>query len=155
MSVSVQVKNFADCPDTLPLVAEQLFNEWFSSRSDGTLERLLTQMRQGKSDAIPLGLVAFVDGEPAGTVSLLEKDLEEYGELRPWLSGLLVFPEYRERGAARALVEELMRAAQRLGERQVYLWTEIPDLYAKFGWVIVPEVKSEGMTVAMRLQIEP
>jgi GNAT superfamily N-acetyltransferase len=154
MDNGVVVKNFVDCPDALPFVAEQLFNQWFSSREGWTLEALLSQMRQGKSDAIPLGLVAFVDGEPAGTVSLLEKDLDECGDLRPWLAGLLVFPKYRERGAARALVEELMRAAKQLGERQVYLWTEIPALYEKFGWQIVPDVAGDKKAVVMRWKAE-
>lgn len=153
MSASVEVKNFVDCPEALPFVAEQLFNQWFSSRPGWTLEGLLAQMRQGKNDAIPVGLVAFIDGEPAGTVSLLEKDLEECGDLRPWLAGLLVFPKYRERGAGRALVEDLMRVAEQLGEREVYLWTEIPALYAKFGWQIVPEVSGEGRTVVMRWKV--
>jgi len=155
MSASVEVKNFVDCPEALPFVAEQLFNQWFSSRPEWTRERLLTHMRQGRDDAIPVGLVAFIDGEPTGTVSLLDQDLEECGDRRPWLAGLLVFPKYREQGVARALVEEVMRVAQRLGERDVYLWTEIPELYVKFGWEIVPEIKgSEGRTVAMRWNIE-
>ena len=68
------------------------------------MEGLIAQMRQGRDDAIPVGLIGFVDGEPAGTVSLLEKDLEECGDLRPWLAGLLVSPEHREKGVADALV---------------------------------------------------
>lgn len=48
-----------------------------------------------------------------------------------------------------------MRVAKRLGEHKVYLWTDIPQLYVKFGWEIVPEVKgSEERTVAMRWNIE-
>lgn len=73
--LQLRSKKFIDCPEVLPFVAEQLFNQWFSSRPGCTLERLLAQMQLGKGDAIPLGLVAFVDGEPAGTVSLLDKDL--------------------------------------------------------------------------------
>jgi len=149
MSAIIEVKNFVDCPEAIPFVAEQLFNQWFATRQGETLEGLIARMRQGKRDAIPVGLIAFVDGEPAGTVSLLEKDLDECGDLRPWLAGLLVFPKYRTVGAGRALIERLIQVADEIGESELFLWTEIPALYAKFGWTEVQGVASDKKAVVM------
>lgn len=153
MATVVEVKNFVQCPEAIPPIAEMLFNQWFSSRPGKTLEGLITQMRQGRDDAIPVGLIGFVDGEPAGTVSLLEKDLEECGDLRPWLAGLLVSPEHRKKGVADALVKRLQSVARELGEKEVYLWTETPVLYEKYGWTIVPRVLSDPLSVLMRWDV--
>jgi GNAT superfamily N-acetyltransferase len=153
MKSTVQVRNFVECPEAIPQVAEMLFNQWFVSRPGKTLEGLIAQMRQGRDDAIPVGLIGFVDGEPAGTVSLLDQDLEPCGDLRPWLAGLLVAPHHRKKGVADALVRRVQSVARDLGEKEVYLWTEIPALYEGYGWTIVPEIKSGPNTVLMRWQV--
>ena len=150
---TVEVKNFVECPEAIPQVAEMLFNQWFVSRPGETLEGLIAQMRTGRDDAIPVGLIGFVDGEPAGTVSLLERDLEGCGDLRPWIAGLLVSPRHRNKGVADALVKRTQSVAQQLGEKEVYLWTEIPALYEKYGWNIVPDIAPDSRTVLMRWQV--
>lgn len=150
----VEVKNFVQCPDSIPPVAEMLFKQWFASRAGHTLEGLIAQMRTGRDDAIPVGLIAFVDSVPVGTVSLLERDLEECGDLRPWLAGLLVSPEYRNRGVADALIRQVQEVARELGEREVYLWTEIPTLYEKYGWSVVPGISGGPSIVLMRWQVD-
>ena len=154
MGAIIEVKNFVDCPDAIPFVAEQLFNQWFTTREGETLAGLIDRMRQGKANAIPIGLIAFVDGEPAGTVSLLEKDLDECGDLSPWLAGLLVFPEYRTLGVGRALIERLIEVAEEVGEPKVYLWTEIADIYANFGWRQIQGAASDKKAVVMLRETE-
>jgi GNAT superfamily N-acetyltransferase len=151
--VAVEVKNFVECPEVIPYVAGILFNQWFASRPDKTLEGLIAQMRTGREDRVPIGLVGFVDSMPAGTVSLLERDLEECGDLRPWLSGLLVFPEHRRKGVADALIRRVQSDARELGEKEVYLWTEITTLYERYGWKVVPGITSGPSVVLMRWEV--
>ena len=150
---AIEVKNFVECPEAIPQVAQMLFDQWFVSRPGKTLEGLISQMRTGQDDAIPIGLIGFVDGEPAGTVSLLERDLQECGDLRPWLSGLLVSPHHRKKGVADALINRLQNIAKDLGEKEIYLWTEIPELYERYGWKVVPEIASDSGTVLMRWEV--
>ena len=139
----IEVKNFVDCPEHLPLVAHKIHNQWFINRPGATEEGMLAQMRTGKRDAIPLGLIGMVDRAPAGTVSLLESDLEERKDLRPWLAGLLVFEEYRGLGVAAELVRILTQKALEMGEREIYLYTRIPALYEKFGWEVFAKTSSD------------
>lgn len=147
----VEVKNFVDCPEHLPLIAQKVHNQWFTTRPGATEEGMLARMRAGKRDAIPLGLIGLVNGAAAGTVSLLESDLEERKDLRPWLAGLLVFEEYRGHGVAAALVRTLTQKALEMGEREVYLYTRIPALYEKFGWEIFAKTSgSDPDEVVMR-----
>lgn len=149
-TVKIEIKNFVDSPDSVPFVAEKVFNQWFASKPGHTLEGMIARMRGGKADRVPIGLIAFVDGEPAGTVSLVEEDLQEYAHCRPWLAGLLVFPEFRGKGVAGALIEALMEATRAAGEREAFLYTSIPALYEKFGWTIYGSIESEPDSVVMR-----
>ena len=148
--MKIEVRNFVDCPESIPFVGEQIFNQWFASKPGHTLEGMIARMRGGKADKVPIGLIAFVDGEPAGTVSLLEEDLQEYKHCRPWLAGLLVFPEFRNRGVAGALIESVHQAVQLAGEREAFLYTSIPALYEKFGWKTYGTIESEPDAVVMR-----
>lgn len=149
----IQVKNFVECPEVLPLVATQVFNEWFSATPGFTAEAMLERMRGGKEKELPIGLVAFVDGQPAGTVSLLDRDLKEPATVGPWLAGLLVFPEFRERRVGSALVKAVVLNAAAVGEREVYLVTGIPHYYEKMGWEVAGLSALEESCVVMRRDV--
>ena len=43
-------------------------------------------------DRIPLTLIAFWDGQPAGTASIYVHDLEARPDLSPWLARALLHP---------------------------------------------------------------
>lgn len=98
---------------------------------EGVLERRLREA--GAPDRIPLSLLALTGGRPVGTVNLVECDSERRPDLRPWLAALLVVPEQRGRGVGSALVRALLREATRLGEREVFLGTDIPGFYERLG----------------------
>jgi predicted N-acetyltransferase YhbS len=146
----IEVKNFVACPEVLPLVARQVFNEWFVSTPGFSEEVMLERMRGGKEKELPIGLVAFIDGEPAGTVSLLDRDLKEPATVGPWLAGLLVFPEFREKGVGSALVRAVEQNAAAVGEREVYLVTGIPQYYEKMGWEVKGSSALDEECVVMR-----
>jgi predicted N-acetyltransferase YhbS len=150
----LEIKNFVDCPEVLPQVAEYIFNQWFAHKPGHTLEGMLARMRGGKRSEIPIGLVAFLDGKPAGTVSLLQSDLEERKDLTPWLAGLLVFPEFRKYGVGSALVHSLVETAVKIKYSQIYLYTEIPNFYEKLGWKQICPAKSEPQSFIMMWNLD-
>jgi predicted N-acetyltransferase YhbS len=51
-----------------------------------------------------VALVAKADGEPVGTCLLVESEIEPNHDVSPWLAGLFVVPEHRQKGAGAALV---------------------------------------------------
>jgi len=59
--------------------------------------------------------------------------------LAPWLAAMLVVPEHRGQGVGSNLVRALLKEAARLGVRQLYLGTDIPDYYAKLGAAMYEE----------------
>jgi predicted N-acetyltransferase YhbS len=140
---TIEIKNFVDCPESLPEVAARIHAQWFADKAGHTEEGMLARMRKGKRAEVPIGLAAFVDGALAGTVSLVESDLEERKDLTPWLAGLLVFPEFRGLGVGTALVWELVRSARQAGCARFYLYTDKPEFYERLGWQKHSEVRSD------------
>ena len=71
-------------------------------------------------------VVAEIDGAPAGIGRLVP-----YGEVYE-LGGMLVFEEFRGRGVARALIDELLRRA----DRDVYCipFADLTELYESAGF---------------------
>lgn len=145
----LQIRNFLDCPEALPVVAKWIYDRWFVGKPGHSIDSMLLQMREGKRDEVPLGLVAFIDDRPVGTVSLLSTDLEERKDLSPWLAGLLVLPESRGFGVGSALVKELIKINQASQNQNLYLYTEIPSFYERLGWNTLCAVKSKPGYVVM------
>ncbi len=117
-------------------IAGWIYDEFWREKpgySPAFFEGLLAQAEH--EDRLPLSLVALVDGEPVGTVNLIENDDETRPQLRPWLAALIVRPAFRRRGVGSALVRELLRQADRLGEREVFLGTDNPGFYVRLGAV--------------------
>jgi GNAT superfamily N-acetyltransferase len=83
-------------------------------------------------------LVAYLDGEPAGTVAIYRMD-RSYCELK----SMFVASEYRMKGVAAALCEAVIRLAKAQGYRTVRLTTGIRQtaarhLYERLGFRTVP-----------------
>jgi predicted N-acetyltransferase YhbS len=127
------IKNFLDCPEVLPIVAEWIHHEFWANKEGHSPTSMLARLRQGQRNALPIGYVAF-DGEiPVGTVSLIECDLEERADLSPWLAALYVTPEARRAGVGESLVRRSIAGAAEVGFSFLYLYTSIPDYYERLG----------------------
>jgi predicted N-acetyltransferase YhbS len=146
----IEIKNFVDCPEVLPLVAEHIHNQWFADKPGHTVEGMLARRRTGQRAAIPIGLVAFSEGVPAGTVSLLDSDLDERRDLTPWLAGLLVFPGFRDQGVGSALTRALCEVGIELGISSMYLYTDKPGFYRRLGWQVIGDVPSHPGCFVMK-----
>lgn len=77
---------------------------------------------------------ALWNGELAGFILLIHNDLDSHPHLKPWVASVLVAPEFRGRGIARALMASIEAAAHALGYSEAYLYTNKPDLYRKMAW---------------------
>jgi predicted amidohydrolase/GNAT superfamily N-acetyltransferase len=105
---------------------------------------------EARQEGIPRAWVAFVDGEPAGSVSLVERNMDTRPELSPWLAALWVRPEYRRRGVGTGLVRRCEEEARRLGVRRLHLYTEeASGFYAPLGWSVASQEEYEGESVVV------
>lgn len=104
---------------------------------------------------VPLTLVAYLDGAPIGTASLLEEDMDIHKELTPWLASVFVLPEQRSRGFGGQLVQGIVSEARRLGIASMYLFTEDrAGFYAAMGWLELEAISYHGEDITiMKLEL--
>ena len=109
--------------------------------------------RRANTDALPLGIVAIVDGAVVGTGVLKADDLPLRPHLTPWLGGIFVAPEHRGRGVASAIVNRLVGEARRLQLPRLYLWTNsAASLYAKLGWTELERLAYCGYEITLMVR---
>ena len=132
----------ADCPDYLSTVSTWVFGEWGAHTPGSTVEDAARKFSGHLNrDRIPLTLIAFQDGKPAGTASIYVHDLDTRPDLSPWLAAVYVAPSYRKQGIGSELVKAVESAAQKLQIPRLYLFT--PDqehFYARLGWSVLERV---------------
>jgi predicted N-acetyltransferase YhbS len=97
--------------------------------------------------------VAFVEGEPAGSVSLVQHNMDTRPELSPWLAALWVRPERRGREVGTALVRRCEEEARRLGVRRLHLFTEeASGFYERLGWSVLSQEEYKGEPVVVMVR---
>ena len=150
---NIAIDYLANAPEHVDELARLSWKEWqdiYEQRKQ-TLEDSLKNYRQRmNTDRLPLTLVAVrarhgqsltgpaVNRELVGMVSLKFHDMDTRPDLDPWLGGLLVLPEWRNRGVGTMLMHRATEKARRLNISRLYLWTHSAEaLYHKLGWQVV------------------
>jgi GNAT superfamily N-acetyltransferase len=83
--------------------------------------------------------------ELLGMVSLKFHDMDTRPDLDPWLGGLFVLPEWRNRGVGTLLMHRAVEEARKLNISRLYLWTPSAErLYAKLGWQVIERTNYFG-----------
>lgn len=96
-------------------------------------------------DGFEKALVARVGDAPVGTCLLVRHELEPTHDLTPWLAGLVVDSNHRNKGIGGALVAAIEAHAASIGVERLYLYTwEARDFYAGLGWVVVELFEQDG-----------
>lgn len=123
----------------------------FFSGSDRTLEQDMAGLRGLGAEAggFQVSLVARMGDELAGSVLLVRDELDVRHDVGPWLAGLVVAPQARQRGIGSALVKAIEAHAGAHGIERLYLYTwEARRFYALLGWRVV-ETFDDGGEPAM------
>jgi len=139
----------ADQPHLVPRLAALHHAEWSWIEPEWTLAEAQSNLAlHTAGTSIPATRVALVDGELAGSVSLLANDHERIRRWSPWLASLLVLPEFRGRGIGAALVREAVSIAAHFGIPYLYLYTDdAAPFYARLGWARVERMDLDGIEV--------
>ena len=142
----IKISFLADHPDVVPTLAQWFRAQWPDYYADQTLAEIEEDFREdAQYDSIPLRLVAFLDGELAGTIVLRDQVIDTRPEFHPGLGGLFVLERYRKRGIATELIEAGMNVARAQGYREVYATTGVAGgILRRLGWVAVEVVEHDG-----------
>jgi len=139
----MKILNLSDCPDYLQTVAEWHVREWPECYRGGDIHTAIKELHSSLNrDCLPITLIATVNNELIGSISLLETDLPIMTQLGPWLTTLYVVPTHRGHGVAKALIIEGLQCLRKLGERFAYVWIEKNvAVYQKWGWQLVEMIR--------------
>jgi GNAT superfamily N-acetyltransferase len=87
-------------------------------------------------DRVPFTLVAYLDSEPSGSVSVCEDNGDErFADGGPWLTGMFVVGPARNLSVGRELVRVAEDTARRFGASELRLHTaEAGPFYERCGW---------------------
>jgi predicted N-acetyltransferase YhbS len=100
-----------------------------------------------------VALVAKSDGEPIGTCLLVESEIEPNHDVSPWLAGLFVVPEHRQKGAGAVLVRAIEDQARGRGVSRLYLYTtDAVGFYARLGWSVLDRTNWKGSDTALMVR---
>jgi len=144
-----RIEQLAERPDLLPVVADWIYREWWTSVAGASADEVGDLLRCHLiPDRMPLTLVASLGDHPIGTATLLEHDIgtERWPDLSPWLAALYVVPEFRHRGTGATLVGAIVAKAIALGVGTLYLVTvDGEGFYSRLGWQVLS--REEGKVV--------
>ena len=157
MPPNIAIDYLANCPELVDALARLSWNEWqeiYLQRKQTLEDSVKTYRKRMNTDRLPLTLVGLQAGELVGMVSLKFHDMDTRPDLDPWLGGLFVLPEWRNRGVGTILMHRATQEAHRLNVPRLYLWTHSAErLYHRLGWKVVERTNYFGKEAAV-MQID-
>lgn len=97
------------------------------------------------ADVLPLGVVAFENGEPVGVAALRQTSIASHTHLTPWAVAGYVVPSCRGQGVGTQLLRALVAQAQRLGHARVYCAASTAGpLLHREGWMPADMIDGDG-----------
>jgi predicted N-acetyltransferase YhbS len=141
----IKIQNLLLYPQNIEMVANWIHQEFGKGNPDRTLEYVINRFKNRNLNKIPLSLIALIDNECVGVVSIFDNDLETRPELTPWLAGLYVNPNCRCKGVADKLITGVLKICKNINYNTVFLRTEhTSDYYKKHGWTFVEYTTDEN-----------
>lgn len=147
MPTPITIAPLAQHRDLLPLVAAWFVAEWPAWYGPGGPGDIWADLEAfaASERALPVGLVALVDGQPVGAAALKAESIASHRHLSPWAAAGYVVPELRGQGIGAAMLVGLVATARALGHATVYCGTSsAQSLLLRSGWQAIDTVLQEG-----------
>jgi len=135
------IKPLHNAPEHIDRVVDWHYAQWNSlhpgeSRTDAK-QRILVEETGGASAVLPMLFVGIdpETGAPVGTAGLVENDLSNRTDLRPWVASVYTDAFRRREGIGSAMMRHVEEYAYAKGFDHIYLYT--PDavpFYERLGW---------------------
>jgi predicted N-acetyltransferase YhbS len=141
----MRITHLFGVPHHRAAVAHLIHHEFWTGVPGASVQGMASRLALACStDAMPLCLVALTDDDqPVGAVNLVESDDDSHNDWTPWLAGMVVAAAHRGQGIGTALVQTLLKEAQRMGVPRVYLGSDGPGFYARLGAVVAEQPRAD------------
>ncbi len=138
----IKTAYLADHQEVIPILSQWFLAQWAEYFAGRTLADIGQDFHaEAKRSGLPIRLVAFNDGELAGTITLREQATWTLPEYHPGLGGLLVAEKFRNQGIGTELVRAGMKVALEQGYERVYATTvNAAGILERLGWELIQEV---------------
>ncbi len=147
----VTIQPLASAIELLPTIQSWLESEWpahYGPGGPGDARRDL--LSYANLDDLPVGLVAFREGEPCGFAALKTEPFATHPHLGPWAGAAYVLPPLRRRGIGRSLLMAVEARCAALGHARIYCATATSaSLLQRCGWRLLETVAHERTTVGI------
>lgn len=105
-------------------------NEWGSNNtSNDYIEKKLNEIKNTNK---VIDILALVDDEMIGFISLFNEDDNERNVLSPWYATMYVKEKYRGKNYSKILNDALVNRCKELGYKKIYLKSYLNNYYEKF-----------------------
>ena len=135
--MSIRIGLLADHPQALvPLAVayEREWPHWYCAHGDA-LADLQDRYRHA---GLPVGIVAFAQDIPVGTVGIAQQSVRSHSHLSPWIVGFWVEPSRRNRGIGSELLTAACIHAVGQGIARLYAATAAASsLFVRDGWTMM------------------
>jgi N-acetylglutamate synthase-like GNAT family acetyltransferase len=132
----MKISFLADHPEFIETLAPLVAEHWRPILTQETMASRAAKFRAHLNYAtLPIAWVAHSGSQVFGTAALRVHDLPDRDNLTPWLGGVYVVPEFRNRGVGTALCSAVEEKAKELGISTLYLFTLDKQVwYGNLGW---------------------
>ena len=130
------ISDYRDQQQYGPLIAERVWTAWWQD-SGFPLSNVIGHMEEmADAQALPNALVAHDTDGYAGSVFIIDCDLEERPQYTPWIAALWVEERARNTGIGKALLRAATDKTSTLGYTTTYLCCHrgLESYYEGMGW---------------------
>ncbi len=146
MASPVTIEPLAAHPEVLPVLEQWFEAEWpsyYGAGGPGSAGQDLRSYANG--NGLPVGVVAFRNGETCGVAALKADSIESRRDLSPWAAAGFVKPSERRQGIGSQLLAALEMEARALGFPYIYCGTSTAEsLLKRRGWQLLERIVHEG-----------
>ena len=142
----VTIERLALHPEALQPLRHWFETEWpeyYGANGPGDAQSDLHSF--ANHDRLPIGFVAFQNGDLCGVAVLKENSIASHSHLSPWAAAGLVKSSERRRGIGAQLIGALETQARALGFSSIYCGTSTASsLLERCGWELMENILHEG-----------
>ena len=116
--------------------------DWWGEENGYNIEAVQCFMEHSlMKDRLPQTYGLFLDNKIIGMYQFAYEDLSIRPDIYPWLANVYIDHEYRGKGYARILLENVKKTAREVIKfDEIFLYTKHIGLYEKFGWEYVSDL---------------
>ena len=142
----VRIEQLAMHPEAVSPLRHWFETEWpeyYGAGGPGDAQADLESF--ANRDRLPIGVVAFQDGELCGVAALKVASIASHRHLSPWAAAGLVKASERGKGIGARLIDAVERQARDLGFPCIYCGTHTANsLLECCGWELMERIVHEG-----------